>query len=190
MASDNINQTGRADGSNPDADPAQQAWKTHRQVIRTFRSRYNNNRKWYDLFADAMTEKFGTVFFLTLNLVWYIVWILWNSELIPWLPKFDPYPHNFLTMIVSLEAIFLTIIVLISQNRQSRIADMREEIDFNINIRAEKEITKILKMLEKVQNQLGMEAQEDHELEEMEMETDLEEIEEQIAIEYVRRKEE
>jgi uncharacterized membrane protein len=107
--------------------------------------------------------------------------MLWNSELLPWLPKFDPYPHNFLTMIVSLEAIFLSIIVLISQNRQSGIADMREEIDFNINVRAEQEITKILNMLEQIQGQLGIQNVLDEELLEMEKMTDLDEIEKQIS---------
>lgn len=164
--------------------------KAHRNIIRTFRSRFNAQKRWYHRFADAMTEKLGNIWFFIINLLWFLLWMIWNSPWLAWLPKFDPYPYNFLTMIVSLEAIFLSIIVLISQNRQSSIADMREEIDFNINVRAEREITKILKMLEKIQNQLGVEEIMDEELLEMEKDTDLDEIEQQIVLDYDRSEEE
>jgi uncharacterized membrane protein len=168
---------------------ARQALRAQRHIIKSFKSRFNAKRKWYDKFADFMTEEFGTIGFFVANLIWYVVWMTWNSDLITWLPKFDPYPFNFLTMMVSLEAIFLSIIVLISQNRSSGIADMREEIDFNINVRAEQEITKILVMLQQIQTQLGLGGVLDEELEEMEQQLDLEQMEQQISSDYDKKKE-
>jgi uncharacterized membrane protein len=165
----------------PQANPELQ----HRQIVRTFRSKFNRNRRWYDRFADFMTEQFGTVGFFAFNLIWFLGWVVWNN--IPGLPQFDPYPHNFLTMVVSLEAIFLSIIVLISQNRQSLIADMREEIDFNVNVRAEEEITKILNLLDKIHDHLGLENENDAELNEMKQRTDLEEMETEISREYLKK---
>lgn len=155
-----------------------------RQIIRTFEAKFNAQRKWYDRFADLMTGTFGTFWFFALNGLWFFAWILWNSPLFPFLPKFDPYPYGFLTMMVSLEAIFLSIIVLISQNRQSKIADMREEIDLNINVRAEREITKILNLVDAIHDHLGLENENDHELTEMKQEIDLEEVEKEIEKDF------
>lgn len=168
--------------------PADQVVKAQRKIIKSFKCRYNADQKWYDRFADFMTVKFGTIWFFTLNLLWFLIWVIWNADFIPGLPKFDPYPHNFLTMIVSLEAIFLSIIVLISQNRQSNIADMRDEIDFNINVRAEQEITKILNLVDRIDRKLTPDIIDDQELLEMEQNTDLDEIERQIAGEYGTRR--
>jgi len=158
--------------------------ETHKQLIQTFKSRFNKERKWYDKFADFMTEKFGTVWFFTLNFIWFIGWVVWNN--IPGLPQFDPYPHNFLTMVVSLEAIFLSVIVLISQNRQAKIADLREEIDFNINVRSEQEITKMLNLLDEIHDHLGMENDDDVELNDMKQNTNLSDLENQIAEDYLK----
>lgn len=155
----------------------------HLQIVQTFRSKFNSQRRWYDRMADFMTDKFGTVWFLTINLIIFLVWIVWNN--IPELPQFDPYPHNFLTMVVSLEAIFLSVVVLISQNRQSLIADMREEIDFNINVRAEEEITKILNLVDKIHDHLGLENEDDFELKIMKEKTNLDDMEDQIAQQYL-----
>lgn len=165
-----------------------QAAATHKHIIKTFKSKYSKKMKWYDRFADLMTEKLGTMFFLTLNALWFFVWIVWNSGVVPGLEPFDPYPYGFLTMTVSLEAIFLSIIVLISQNRSSMIADMREEIDYNVNVRAEKEITKILNIVDKIQDHLGVGEEIDIELEEMKIFTNIEEMEEEIAREYGKKK--
>lgn len=177
------------DGNHDTANtPEAKALHNQRQIIRTFRSRYNGPRKWYHKFSDYIAEVSGTILFLIINVLWFVVWVIWNNGMIPGLPVFDPYPHSFLTMVVSLEAIVLSIVVLISQNRQSNIADLREEIDFNINVRAEQEITKILNMLDKIHDHLGMEKEDDEELDEMKKATNLEEIEEQLATDYGKTK--
>lgn len=175
-------------GNLDENDNAQKALAAHRLIVQTFKSRFNANRKWTDRFADFMTEQFGNFWFFIFNFFWYLLWFIWNNGLIPGMPVIDPYPHNFLTMIVSLEAIFLSIIVLISQNRQSGIADLREEIDFNINVRAEKEITKILNMVDKIHDHLGLDNEDDQELNEMKLDTDLNDLESQITEQFTRKK--
>jgi len=121
--------------------------KHHRLVVQSYRAKADAKRTLSDKFADKLTAKFGTVFFLTANAIWFFIWIVINTNLIPGIKPFDPFPFGLLTMIVSLEAIFLAIIVLISQNRAARVAELREEIDLQINSIAESEVTKVIVLL-------------------------------------------
>jgi uncharacterized membrane protein len=89
--------------------------------------------------ADVIAEFSGSITFLMLNAAWFTIWILWN--LAPWVPHFDPYPFGFLTMVVSLEAIFLSIFVLVSQNRQAAKDRLRADAEYEVNLKAELEIT-------------------------------------------------
>ena len=119
-----------------------------------------------------MTKEFGTVSFLLVNAIVFLVWIIWNEGAFGLIP-FDPFPYSLLTMAVSLEAIALSIIVLISQNRQGHIAEVREKLDFEIDVRAEEEITKILVMLEDIHKHLGIDNGDDGELQAMKRKLDL-----------------
>ena len=98
-----------------------------RSTIRSFKAKANEKRSEVDKAADFLTASFGTISHLLFNVLFFVAWIVWNGGVIPGLAVFDPFPFGFLTMVVSLEAIFLAIIVLISQNREARIADLREE---------------------------------------------------------------
>lgn len=135
-------------------------------------SRLAFRKTWADAFADLMTRYFGTVTFLIANAIVFLVWILWNEGVLGF-EVFDPFPYSLLTMAVSLEAIALSIIVLISQNRQGHIAEVREKLDFEIDVRSEQEVTKIIYMIEDIHKHLGIEAREDGELEEMKRHVDL-----------------
>jgi uncharacterized membrane protein len=157
----------------------------HRQKIKSFRAKMDAERKWTDKLADFLTESFGTVLFLGLNVLWFTGWIVINIGWIPGIPVFDPFPFGLLTMIVSLEAIGLAIIVLISQNREAHIADIREEIDLQINVRAEQEITKILIILDQIHDHLGLPAEDDAELMRMKQKTNLNLLEEELMQEMV-----
>jgi uncharacterized membrane protein len=103
--------------------------------------------------ADAIAEFSGSMPFLIGNLVWFTLWILWNQ---PWFPgfDFDPFPFGLLTMIVSLEAIFLSIFVLISQNRQAVKDRLAAEIDHQVNTKAEIEIGLVLRRLDDLEEGL------------------------------------
>ena len=91
-----------------------------------------------DRVADVIAEFSGSILFLVLNALWFLSWIVWNT--IPFVRHFDPYPFGFLTMMVSLEAIFLSIFVLVSQNRQTAKDRLRNDAEYEVNLKAELEI--------------------------------------------------
>ena len=95
--------------------------------------------------ADWLAWFSGSIPFLVLHAVWFGAWILLNTGIvnIPGLSGFDPFPFGLLTMIVSLEAIFLATFVLISQNRQVEKDKVRSDIEYDINVKAEMEVTEL-----------------------------------------------
>jgi uncharacterized membrane protein len=153
---------------------------TQKKYEEELKSKLVFEQKWTDRLAGRITEASGSMWFLTVNAVFFLIWIIWNFGLIPGFKIFDPFPFGLLTMIVSLLAIFLAVIVLISQNRQGRMADIRQQIDFEINVRAEDEITKMLVMLEGIQSKLGIVTTKDKQLEDMKQNIDIEEIQQKI----------
>lgn len=148
--------------------------------FKSFKAKMNSRRTLSDKVADILTEAFGTVAFLVLNAIFFSGWISVNIGLIPGVAIFDPFPFGLLTTIVSLEAIFLAIIVLVSQNRSARIAELREELALHVNVQAEEEITKILLLIDRLDNNFGLPEEDDAELIAMEKKTDLDEIESEL----------
>lgn len=106
---------------------------------------------------------------------WFALWVFLNSGASPVTP-FDPFPYSLLTMIVSLEAIFLTLFVLIAQNRMSLEADRRAELDLQINLLAEKESTMVLRILQDISSHLGVQSKATKDLKELLKETRVEEL--------------
>jgi CRP/FNR family cyclic AMP-dependent transcriptional regulator len=90
--------------------------------------------------ADWIAWFSGSMLFLLLNAVWFFTWIVLNTFLLR-NAAFDPFPFGLLTMIVSLEAIFLSCFVLVSQNRQAEKDRVRSDIEYEVNIKAELEIS-------------------------------------------------
>ena len=90
-----------------------------------------------DRIADAITTFAGTMRFVYLHALWFAVWITFNEGLFGPSSVWDPYPFGLLTMIVSLEAIFLSTFVMVSQNRQAIREKVRADLDFETNIRSE-----------------------------------------------------
>jgi CRP/FNR family transcriptional regulator, cyclic AMP receptor protein len=89
--------------------------------------------------ADGIAWFSGSMLFVFVNGIWFLLWIVLNTLPVGIRP-FDPYPFSFLTMVVSLEAIFLSCFVLVSQNRQAEKDRVRSDIEYEINIKAELEI--------------------------------------------------
>jgi len=106
--------------------------------------------------ADAITDFTGSMAFVYVHIAWFGVWIFLNIGLlrIPHFSEFDPFPFSFLTMVVSLEAIFLSTFVLISQNRLAAASKKRAELDLQVNLLAEQKATKVLEMLDQITTQL------------------------------------
>ena len=117
--------------------------------------------------ADTITDFSGRMYFVYFHIVLFAIWILINLGYFGIKP-FDPYPFGLLTMIVSLEAIFLSTFVLISQNRLSAEADRRADLDLQIGLLAEHELTRVLKMLDEIQDKMGIENNYDKELQDLE----------------------
>ncbi len=135
----------------------QETVQRRRKAIKSFKAKADAKRTPTEKLADLLTAKFGTVTFLILNLIWFAVWIPINTGKIPGIEPFDPFPFGLLTMIVSLEAIALAIIVLISQNREARVSELREEVDLQINTIADSELTKIINLLALLLERQGVE---------------------------------
>lgn len=138
-----------------------------RKAIKSFKAKADAKRTRTEKFADFLTAKFGTVTFLTLNFIWFAIWIPINTGKVPFIEPFDPFPFGLLTMIVSLEAIGLAIIVLISQNREARVTELREEIDLQLNTIAEGELTKLISLMTLLLEKQGVKIEDDPELKKM-----------------------
>jgi uncharacterized membrane protein len=114
--------------------------------------------------ADWIAAFSGSIPFLLLHVVVFAAWLIFNSVKVPGVRQFDPYPFGFLTLAVSLEAIFLSVFVLLSQNRQASKDRVRSDIEYDVNLKAELEIahlhekvdrlgSEVLARLEKLQAQ-------------------------------------
>jgi len=103
--------------------------------------------------ADWISWFSGSMHFLLLNAIWFVVWIAMNTFELG-VPQFDPYPFGLLTMIVSLEAIFLSCFVLISQNRQAEKDRVRADIEYEVNIKAELEIAHLHEKTDRIYTEM------------------------------------
>jgi len=126
--------------------------------------------------ADKITTFAGSTPFIIFHIVWFGGWILVNLRLIPGINPFDPFPFSFLTLVVSLEAIFLALLVLKSQNRMTKEADKRAHIDLQINMLAEQEGTKTLSMIQRIGKHLGLEEEIDEAMQQLSQETDVNQV--------------
>jgi uncharacterized membrane protein len=122
-------------------------WLRH-ELIELQRDR----RRVQDRAADRITAFSGSMPFVYVHVAWFAVWIVWNAA-VP--HAFDPYPFGLLTLIVSLEAIFLSTFVMLSQNRESARSDIRSQIDFETNVLSEV-------WLEAVADRLGIDVAQVH----------------------------
>lgn len=149
-------------------------------MMESIKAKADQKRSRAEKFADWLTEGFGSMFFLVFNVILFIVWIVWNKAPFAGMVPFDPFPFSLLTSAVSLEAIILAIIVFMSQNRSSKIAELREELHLQINFMAEREITKVISMLLTISRKLNVDLLEDEELKRMLQETDPERLERMV----------
>lgn len=134
--------------------------------------------------ADGLTRVASSTPFLVGHLLWFGGWVSWNMGAFGLRP-FDPFPFGLLTMVVSLEAIFLSIFVLMAQGRESAIAELREEVTLQVNLRTEAEVTKVLQLLAGLYTRQGYRLGEDDELKQMLQPLDPTDIEREL-IEQIR----
>src|SRR4051812_6898530 len=131
-----------------------------------------------DRAAELVARFCGSITFVWIHAALFAAWIAWN--LIPGLPHFDAYPFTFLTLVVSLEAIFLSSFILISQNYEMRVTERRSQLDLQINLLAEQENTKILQLLDRMAKKMGLYEEDDPEIAVLEQATRPETLAKQI----------
>ena len=156
------------------------------RMVKSVKAKHDALRTLPERVADGITAAFGSVTFLVVNLLWFIVWMVINPGYVPAIKPFDPFPFGLLTMIVSLEAIFLSIFVLLSQNRVSKIDALREEVDLQVDIITEQELTKILELMVLFLNKQGIDVSQDAELQEMLKQLNTTKIEKVLERQIVR----
>lgn len=135
-------------------------------AFRAIKAQHASSRSPMEVTADRMIGFASSTPFLVIHAIAFVAWIFWNLPF-SGLPKFDPYPYSMLTTIVSLEAIFLAIFVLMTQGRESRIGELREELTLQVNLRMEEEITKTLHLVAGLYSRLGLQLADDPELKAM-----------------------
>ncbi|HEX2189376.1 MAG TPA: DUF1003 domain-containing protein [Longimicrobiaceae bacterium] len=144
------------------------------------KARYVAGRTRMERTADTLIRIASSTPFLALHVAWFAVWIAWNVGAFGLVP-FDPFPFGLLTMVVSLEAIFLSIFVLITQNRESAIAELREEVTLAVELSVEAETTKILQLLLGLYSRMGFAIGEEEELRRLLEPLDKERIERELS---------
>lgn len=150
------------------------------RTVLNLRVKADRERTIQDRIADTITAFSGHLGFVYVHIGWFSLWILLNSGRFG-LPPFDPFPYGLLTMVVSLEAVFLATFVLISQNRLSDEAEHRADLALQIGLVTEHEVTRVLQMLDAIQDKLGIDNDADSELADLEMDTKPEDVLAEIA---------
>jgi uncharacterized membrane protein len=156
-----------SDGSAPSAGALGKVLEKNIRLIAEYRDESEKQKTFQDHLADFITSWSGSMPFIYAHLVWFGLWISAN---LGWLgfAHFDPFPFGLLTTIVSLEAIFLSTFVLVSQNRQAALADRRAELDLQINLLAEYEMTRVLTLVDRLAKKFDIPDCDDDELAELE----------------------
>ena len=125
--------------------------------------------RWYEVVADKISDFIAKPHFLVAHSLWFIVWVAVNTGIIAVAQRFDEYPFGLLGIILSIEAIFITGFLLISNNRQSAHADKRAELDYEVNVRTYRLINKadavlgeVIARLEKLEAAVAPETRDQH----------------------------
>jgi uncharacterized membrane protein len=112
-------------------------YKIEHYQVRSERALLRGVMRAQDRAADRVTAFAGSLSFVYIHAAWFAVWIVINIGLLGAALKFDAFPFGLLTMVVSLEAIFLATFVMVTQNRQGKRSDIRSDLDFETNLRSE-----------------------------------------------------
>ena len=126
------------------------------EAVANIEKQFLDNRSPVDRVVDAVADFTGSLTFVLLHLFGFVFWGLVNFGDIPAIPRFDPYPFALLSTAVSAEAVVLSTFVLMKQNRMAKRADEREHLHLQINLLAEKEITKILQLVSTLCDNAGV----------------------------------
>ena len=173
-----VRSAGTDNGNRPAGPSAEQLTEQNVETVTRLEEVARQQRTPSDRVAEKIANFCGSMTFVWVHVVWFGGWILFN--LIPGIRHVDPFPFTFLTLIVSLEAIFLSTFILISQNLDSRISERRSHLDLQLNLLSEQENTKMIVMLHAIAAKVGADLSQDPNLEALSEETQPERLIEQI----------
>jgi uncharacterized membrane protein len=156
-----------------------------RRAIESLEAEHARSRSAVEVAADQLTRWASSTVFFVAHVVWFAAWLAWNSGRLGLRP-FDPYPFGLLTMVVSLEAIFLTLCVLMAQGRESDVAELREEVTLQVLLRTESEVTKVMQLVASMSSDPDALWADDAELRDMLQPLDAHEIEHELTAQIVR----
>ena len=148
------------------------------EVVKKLEEAANQERTTSDRVAKIVASFCGSMTFVWVHVIWFGGWIVLNT--VSGVKHIDPFPFTFLTFVVSLEAIFLSTFILISQNYDARISERRNHLDLQINLLSEQENTKMLMMLQAIAEKVGAELEPDADMTVLAQETELETVVAQI----------
>jgi uncharacterized membrane protein len=134
------------------------------------------DRSYGERIAEVATRAAGSTPSVLLHTLFFAAWVVLNIGVVPRIPAFDPFPFNFLTMLVSIEVIFLTLLVLLTQQRIIREADKRAHLDLQLSMLAEQEGTIVLRTLQRITQHLGMKDEADLEARELQERTNVSQL--------------
>lgn len=146
------------------------------ETVNRLRGEAMARRSRYERLVERLGSSVGRVSFIVVHILWFLAWAAFNTSLVPVLPVFDPYPFNLFGTLVSFEALVITALVLIKQNRMSLLSDRRAHVELQMTLLAEKEVTHLIRMMEKVMVKLGIEGDTDASMQELREHTAVEEI--------------
>src|SRR5690349_10015377 len=152
--------------------------KRNVEVIKQLEAAAKQERTRSDLVADAIANFCGSMTFVWVHVMWFGSWLIVNT--IPGIRHIDPFPFTFLTFVVSLEAIFLSTFILISQNHDAKISERRNHLDLQINLLSEQENTRMLLMLRAIAGKVGANLSDDEQARAMSEETKPQQLVKQI----------
>jgi uncharacterized membrane protein len=168
----------------PQAAPNQPGMSTvvHRNIrsLVEVRQRDEQRRGVSERIADAVTAFAGSMWCVYVHAALFGGWIVINLGWVPGVKPFDPFPFVMLAMFASVEAIFLSTFILISQNRAQRLADRRAELDLHISLLTEHELTRAIQMIDDVARRMGAARPPENELEDIKKDVIPEKVAEEI----------
>jgi uncharacterized membrane protein len=150
------------------------------QALMEVRRREERKKTRSDKVADAITAFAGSMWCVYVHAVVFAFWIAANIRLIPGIKPYDPFPFVMLAMIASVEAIFLSTFILISQNRMQLLADRRAELDLQVSLLTEHELTRAISLLDSVAKRLDAPRPPEPELQEIKQDIHPERVVEEI----------
>lgn len=126
------------------------------EAVANLEQEFLRGRSLVERLIDAVADFTGSLKFVIGHLAWFGAWFLVNGVNFPGIPHFDPYPYELLSVLVSCEAVILSALVLMKQNRMGQHADEREHLHLQINLLAEKETTNIIQTLQVMCKHMGI----------------------------------